>query len=92
MTQPKITAKDVHDAAVTLERMSKLYGMDAKLGEWCADDLRSELPHIEELEEQQRIRSEVVKAVVTHVYAGLDVEDAVIKALEGYELALAEEY
>lgn len=91
MSQPQITAKEVEAAAVVLEKMSSLYGMDKQLGEWCASDLRAEMSHITALEGQQVLREEAAGRVSQKVAYGLDVHTAVRVALEQYELARVED-
>ena len=90
--EPTITTAEVIAAALTLEKMSKLYEYaNPELGEWTASDLRGEIPFIDDLEVQQKARLAIALQVVDKVYAGLDVQDAVTTVLARYEISALDE-
>lgn len=87
-----VTVAEVTAAADVLERMSTIYGLHSpEYAEWCASDLRAELPTVEDLEAQARVRRQIAVEIQEKVYQGLDVLDAATTVLSGYEVSPNEE-
>lgn len=85
---PHLTVEEVTAAAEVLEKLSRVYDYPSpELGEWCASDLRNEIRHIADYEQQRNIRNEIATAIVTMVGAnGEYLRDVICAALEEYEL------
>lgn len=79
--------QQVKDAADLLEELSRLYDLGSpKLVEWSADDLRAEIPHIQDHIDHGRIVQEITDSVRVSVMSGAMVEDAIKSVLAEYEI------
>lgn len=86
-----VTPEEVKQAAEILERVSALYDMDTKRGEWSAADLLAELPHIEQTAEEQAIYNRIAEPLVhlALTAGGLtprEITDRVFEVLRQWEI------
>lgn len=86
---PKITVGEVADAASVLERLSRIYDFgNPEYAEWSANDLKAEIKHIHEYEEQWLIRERIVELVSEKcgVQDGQYLREALLEILQRYEV------
>lgn len=82
-----ITVEEVEAAAATLEKMSIIYEYgNPELGEWCASDLRHELPAIRAYVEAGGVIGVIVKEVEDLIISGKSIEDSLRTVLRGFDV------
>lgn len=81
----------VRQAADVLEELSRMYeSVTPEIMEWSADDIRAELPHIQDHLDHGKIVQDIARSVMGMVSAGSLVENAVKSVLKDYEMRRVE--
>lgn len=82
----KLTIEQVKQAADVLEEISRIYNYHPQEGTWSAEELRYEIPHLEEHFQQAEIVQEISDAIADRVLCGDGLEIAVTTVLGGYAI------